>query len=113
MRTILFIDDLRFLNPEVVGTGTVTLARSSGEALTLLQTGQEFTEVWFDHDLGGEDTTRRVALWLEERAYWGDPYPLEAVYLHTANGQGRAWLRASLSPYYPVTVVDPLLHTYV
>ncbi|MEV6643273.1 cyclic-phosphate processing receiver domain-containing protein [Amycolatopsis sp. NPDC051371] len=47
----------------------------------------DFAAISLDHDLGGDDTTRPVVLWLCEN----DRCPPE-VRVHTANPVGREWL---------------------
>lgn len=49
-----------------------------------------------DHDLGGEDTTRPVVLWLIENDVkaW-----IDTIYVHTANPVGREWLEGMISRY--------------
>lgn len=55
-------------------------AKSSNEALNLLDGVESVEALSLDHDLGGEDTTRPVVLWLAEHGGWP-----ERVYVHTAN----------------------------
>ena len=59
----LWVDDLR---PAPPGW---TWAKSSAAAIELLDEG-EFAAISLDHDLGGEDTTRPVVLWLCEHDRW-------------------------------------------
>ena len=49
-----------------------------------------------DHDLGGDDTSRAVVLWMCENDFW----PTE-VYVHTANPVGREWLVGMVDRYGP------------
>jgi hypothetical protein len=46
-----------------------------------------FYEISFDHDLGGDDTTRPVMLWIIESNFWP-----EVVAVHSANRVGKDWL---------------------
>jgi len=85
----LWVDDLR---PAPDGW---TWAKSSTEAIALLAAG-EFAAISLDHDLGGDDTTRPVVLWLCEHARW----PAE-VLVHTANPVGREWLTGMARRYGP------------
>lgn len=87
--TGLWVDDLR---PAPPGW---TWAKSSAEAISLLTDG-EFTAISLDHDLGGDDTTRPVVLWLCENDRW----PAE-VRVHTANPVGREWLTGMARRYGP------------
>ncbi|GHG25905.1 MULTISPECIES: cyclic-phosphate processing receiver domain-containing protein [Amycolatopsis] len=85
----LWVDDLR---PAPPGW---TWAKSSAEAIAFLRDG-EFAALSLDHDLGGEDTTRPVVLWLCEHDRW----PAE-VRVHTANPVGREWLTGMARRYGP------------
>jgi hypothetical protein len=52
--------------------------------------------VSFDHDLGLDDTTRPVVLWMCENEFW----PVEC-YVHSANPVGIEWLRGMIQRYAP------------
>lgn len=87
----LWIDDLR---PAPEGW---TWAKNSQEALDLLaDKTHQVVAVSFDHDLGGDDTSRRVALWMAEH----DAFP-PLVHVHTANPVGRDWLVGVATRYGP------------
>ena len=49
-----------------------------------------------DHDLGGDDTTRPIVLWMCEHDFW----PNE-VYVHSANPVGVEWLEGMIERYKP------------
>jgi hypothetical protein len=49
-----------------------------------------------DHDLGGDDTTRPIVLWMCENDFW----PLE-VRVHSQNPVGCDWLNGILERYHP------------
>lgn len=49
-----------------------------------------------DHDLGGDDTTRPVVLWMCENDFW----PVE-VRVHSANPPGVFWLESMIERYHP------------
>jgi hypothetical protein len=85
----LWVDDLR---PAPDGW---LWAKTSAEAIDVLG-GGTIDAVSFDHDLGGEDTTRPVVLWLCEHDTW----PLK-VHVHTANPVGREWLVGMCTRYGP------------
>ncbi|QOI67602.1 hypothetical protein SEA_BEUFFERT_234 [Streptomyces phage Beuffert] len=54
-------------------------------------------QVWsFDHDLGGDDTSRIVVLWMCEHNFW----PVECK-VHSANPVGIEWLRGMIQRYAP------------
>ena len=87
----LWVDDLRL--PPGEGWGW---AKTSAEAISCLQL-ERWDEMSLDHDLGGDDTTRRVVLWLcENEEYWP-----RVVRVHTANNVGRTWLLGMIYRYSP------------
>lgn len=91
----LWIDDLR---PAPDGWLWV---KSSAAAIQVLEERlDEITDISFDHDLGGDDTSRPVALWLAER----EAFP-ERVYIHSANIVGRDWLFSLITRYGPRPVI--------
>lgn len=47
-----------------------------------------------DHDLGGDDTTRPIVLWMCENDFW----PVE-VRVHTQNPVGHFWLISMIDRY--------------
>jgi hypothetical protein len=47
-----------------------------------------------DHDLGGDDTTRPIVLWMCENEFWP-----EEVYVHSANPVGVEWLEGMIERY--------------
>ena len=85
----LWVDDLRDAPDD-----SWTVARTSAEAIELLvKRGHECLEVSLDHDLGGDDTTRPVVLWMCENVYPRD------IHVHTANPVGREWLEGMIARY--------------
>lgn len=84
----LWVDDLR---PAPEGWMWV---ESSRAAIAVLRTC-DVVEMSLDHDLGGDDTTRPVVLWLCENT---ERWPL-AVHVHSANPVGVAWLRGMIVRY--------------
>jgi molecular chaperone DnaK (HSP70) len=86
----LWIDDLR--DPP---DDTWIWAKTSTEALHALATRQ-VTEVSFDHDLGGDDTTMRVANYIERLAAQGRRAPPKWS-VHSANPVGKENLIRTLS----------------
>lgn len=90
---IVVVDDERTLP-----WGSVHL-RNSQDAMTYLQTAPPVAELWLDHDLGDDDTTRPIALWLAERAHHGDAPAIALVVVHTMNPVGRDWLVTTLKGY--------------
>lgn len=102
--SIVVIDDLRTLDRAGVHL------RNSADALSWLQdahaNGHRIAEVWFDHDLGGDDTTMVIVDWLCEKAVWDDPVNIEHVVVHSANPPAAEAIVRTLARWYPVTRVD-------
>ena len=53
-------------------------------------------EISLDHDLGGDDTTRPLVLFMAESGAWP-----EKVHVHSANPVGREWLEGMIETYKP------------
>lgn len=85
----LWVDDLR---PAPDGW---LWAKTSAQAVEFLATVAVDT-VSLDHDLGGDDTTRVIVLWLCEHDAWP-----ATVHVHTANPVGREWLTGMCARYGP------------
>lgn len=85
----LWVDDLR---PAPNGWHW---AKTSGEAIVVLA-ACPVDAVSLDHDLGEDDTTRAVVLWLCEHDAWPP-----TVHVHTANPVGRDWLVGMTERYGP------------
>lgn len=83
MSQILFIDDERTPPHQE----EVEIARTSEQALQMIRSNS-YSELWLDHDLGGEDTIMPVVDMLAEKAFNDEPYPADIV-VHTANPVGR------------------------
>ena len=67
--------------------------------LILCSQGDGHIEVMsLDHDLGGDDTTRPIVLWMCENDFW----PVEVV-VHSANPPGAYWLESMIERYHPAT----------
>ena len=75
-------------------------AKTSSAAMIMLGVtnggDDKVSEVSLDHDLGGEDTTRQVVLWMALSNIWP-----EKIYIHTANPVGRDWLVGMIERYGP------------
>lgn len=91
----MWVDDLR-PPPE----STWLWCKTSDQALIWLdaaeKNGTTVEVMSLDHDLGGDDTTRIVVLWLCENGNW----PVE-VRVHSANPVGREWLEGMIERYKP------------
>jgi hypothetical protein len=104
----LWIDDLRE-DPDTKWAGASEpegwkWAKTSERAIAYLfrwlgPTARVLEEVAFDHDLGGDDTTRPVLLWMIENDVWP-----KVISIHTANPVGREWLRGTALRYAPARV---------
>jgi len=90
--TKIFIDDIR--NPP---DSSWTVARTSEEALNLMRGNlPTISHISFDHDLGGEDTSRVCASYLEE-LYHVTGKRLDIITtIHSANPVGIEWLTWAL-----------------
>lgn len=93
---ILVIDDLRVPNHDLFTINDVDIARTSTEAFNFLK-DNDYDAVFWDHDLGGDDTTRPVDLWLEEEGFNDRRKEIATCYIHTANGVGANWLISTLT----------------
>ena len=103
---ILVVDDERDPTRNMFGNNPVTVARTSAAAREAIDMfGDQICEIWFDHDLGGEDTTRGLAYELAEDAFNGNGLDALMV-VHTANVVGRDWLASTLGRFFDVRVVD-------
>ena len=49
-----------------------------------------------DHDLGGDDTTRPIVIWMCDNDFW----PVQVV-VHSANPPGVYWLEGMIDRYHP------------
>lgn len=93
----LWIDDLR-----TPPADDWTWVQTSAAALWYLDIwirdgiGVDGLTISFDHDLGGDDTTRPVMLWLcdNDVGVW-----IDEVRIHTANPVGREWLQGMTERY--------------
>jgi hypothetical protein len=86
----LWIDDLRTPPDD-----SWTWAKTSTQALFLLAT-RKVTEVSFDHDLGGDDTSMRVAQYIERLAFEGRRAPPKWD-VHSQNPVGKENLIKTLA----------------
>ncbi|WP_280389830.1 cyclic-phosphate processing receiver domain-containing protein [Nocardia wallacei] len=90
----LYVDDLR------TPPDGWMVVRSSLEAITHLHLlrahGETLDALSLDHDLGGDDTTRPIMLWMCEHNWWP-----QAIYVHSANMVGADWLEGMADRYGP------------
>jgi hypothetical protein len=82
-KLVVLIDDLRSFRDG----RPAEVFRTSADAVRFLRAlgDRRIEELWLDHDLGGEDSIRPVALHLEEQAFLGTPVDVSFVYVHSAN----------------------------
>ncbi len=92
----LVIDDEREFEFPADPQGFVVYARTSEEALFLLESGESFDEVWLDWDLGGDDHVGIVLEAIERAAMFGHPFTVGEYVIHTQNSVGRVVLTRSL-----------------
>lgn len=89
-----YIDDIRTPPPGW------TVIRNSKTALIMVdgarKMGFKIQAMSFDHDLGGDDTTRSLMYYLCEHDYWPD-----AIYVHSANPVGVDYLEGMVLRYAP------------
>jgi hypothetical protein len=66
------------------------------DAIEQLQAGH-WHNMSLDHDLGGDETSRQIVLWLcENPEYWPT-----TVVVHSANPVGKEWLEGTIERYKP------------
>lgn len=88
----LWIDDIR-----TPPNDTWTWAKTELEAMTIVkERASEITAVSFDHDLGGDDTSRSIALYMAEF----DCFPPKC-WVHSMNPVGAKYLRDTIDRYGP------------
>jgi hypothetical protein len=91
----IWIDDLRPAPDE-----TWKAFWNSEDAIKALDVYRAFRldieVISFDHDLGGQDTTRPIVYWMVENDFW----PQE-IRIHTSNPVGREWLDGMVTYYGP------------
>jgi len=96
--SILLIDDLRDFREEYK-PDNYDIARTSEEAIQLLSEN-EYDTVYWDHDLGGDDTTMEVVSWLLRRSIEGDRKNIGTCYVHTSNPVGAVNLKNAFESRY-------------
>lgn len=86
----LWIDDLR-TPPE-----GYLWVKTSQEAIDAISSHPEaYEHISFDHDLGGDDTSRKVVLWMcENEGHWP-----KSASVHSMNPIGREWLTGMIRRY--------------
>lgn len=112
MTFYLFIDDIRDPNwSECVASGVDqskpwVIARSSREAIMLVEEHGMPNAIAFDHDLGyhfndpkmGIDTTIIFLRWLTEH-FWDGTQVIPSYTIHSSNGPGRENIRSIMESW--------------
>lgn len=89
----LYIDDIR--NPV---SKDFVIARTSSEAINIIKERGIPEYISFDHDLGGEDTSRVVIKFLIDYVLDGGKFPDSFEFnVHSANPIGSEWIRGTMS----------------
>jgi hypothetical protein len=94
----LFIDDLRTLDYVTTSHDGWLVARSSAEAIELVQLHGPPSYISFDHDLGGDDTAMVFMKWLAQNHF--DNVPGYSV--HSSNPVGRLNIQAYMDSWKKV-----------
>jgi hypothetical protein len=106
---ILVIDDVKTF-PFPNDPDDVVYARTLSDGTVWLTeaeaAGVRISELWLDHDLGGDDTIRPICLMLAERAFNGNPYPVSRIVICSLNPVGIDWMWSTLSPYYNLAICN-------
>lgn len=93
----MFLDDERF--PPDDGTQWV-IVRSSEQAIAVVQEFGLPNFISFDHDLGGNDTSRKFIIWLldymldNNLSFVGRDFDF---YVHSQNPIGAQWIRGTMT----------------
>ena len=89
----LFIDDERF-----PVTDDWVIVRSSNEAIAMVIMHGMPTEISFDHDLGGNDTSRLFIMWMVDALLDGlITIPEGFTFrVHSQNPIGAEWIRSTM-----------------
>lgn len=94
MKKRIFVDDVR-----KCPTGYI-LCKTSDETIYKLMLARHrgivIDHISFDHDLGGDDTTRPIIIWMIENEY----FPRTAS-CHSSNPVGIEWIEGMIERYFP------------
>jgi hypothetical protein len=94
----IWVDDIR--TPPRDWITDFAWCKTSWTAIILLESyRQEGVRPEFmslDHDLGGDDTSRAIVLWMCENEFWP-----KKVVVHSANPVGVEWLEGMIERYKP------------
>lgn len=88
----IWVDDLREPPPD---WWWCTNSHSAIELIAAARVKHiEVTDLSLDHDLGGDDTTRPVVMWMWENDCWP-----QRVVCHSSNPVGREWIEGMVKRY--------------
>jgi hypothetical protein len=93
MNMKIWVDDVR-TPPDWSWAWYLTSDEAINALKWLKKMGDDIKIISLDHDLGGDDTTRPIVLWMIENDFW----PVE-VKVHSANPVGREWLEGMIERY--------------
>jgi hypothetical protein len=98
---VLCIDDDRSFGPSFNGK-LIVYARDSASAIAFIETSWEIiAEIFFDHDLGGDDTSMRVVDYIDEKVFRNELAPDGRVFrIQSANPPGAQRIREALSRHH-------------
>ena len=85
---------------------TIDLARNSKDAIQFLRYNRciGYDTIYLDFDLGGDDTSMPVVMWLAEEAFYGHHFNVNDIYLISDNPVGREACRLILERWkYHIT----------
>lgn len=91
----IWVDDIR--TPPDDGWWWCKTSREALWYLNKMRAANGIIELMsLDHDLGGDDTTRPIVLWMCENEFWPDE-----VRAHSMNPIGQEWLEGMIERYKP------------
>ena len=91
----IWVDDIR-TPPDEDWVWCKTSENALGILISSRGLGHDIEAMSLDHDLGDDDTSRSIVLWMCEADFW----PVE-VRVHSANPVGREWLEGMIERYKP------------
>ncbi len=93
----LFIDDERHS-----ADNDFIVKRTSEEAIRWMEENGCPDFISFDHDLGGDDTARRVVAWMIDKDLDNPDFIKKDFdfYVHSQNPVGAKWIRDTLKSYF-------------
>lgn len=101
---LLLIDDLRNFREETLPKGELVIARTSAQALSILQASDTYwDQIWFDHDLGETsghiDNIMPVIDYIGYVAHIKEMKIADQMIIHSSNPVGVKQMMLSLQNY--------------